>query len=704
MTSVGIRVLPVLPNSTSVVKNTNIARIPAEVSRVNEGQTPTRVDQVAQVAHRTLFPEVNGFTLKGAWYSVTDCFSAPSALGRKLREYASQQTLNVNDEVIQTLVDSFQSPKFPQLNFFFKKVFNRLNAEQMNTVMEQLFLANAERDPQALMKKMMGLFTLEKVEWVIKNNFPLYKNVKTEAEAISGFVSVEHEAQVRERRDTFISMVKVYVINLVEWVIDNLMAAFALNGIGDEFEDFEAMMRLSSLMTLWGTLNTWLVSLNVLLGSVALTATVVSCAAFAITAGAIIYFKWIKPCPDTCSPCINYTTEARKGNIEPVLGRDEEIDAVIAALCSNNKGTRTHPMLVGPSGSGKTEIVKGLALRIATGQVPEKLKNKKVFFVNTSELVGTEKRSNDPLSKIQKRFRGYEQDVIIFFDEVHAAWKGKEHNPSVGALGEKLKSVFDPSPGSFPYCIGATTKDEYDQYISGNWAFERRLEMIPVAATDKEATTLILNNMINREAPDLPIDDDVVGKIYDLCKKHFPKHATPQKPKSILAKAFGKLRARQNSHIAKALQDLKYKSSSLTCTFNRLKGTDRMFYRSPKAIQLKQSLDDVNAQIQQKEKELEIETKKYEAYEKMKIKREELMSSIQQLAMKIANEKVKTPMLFNFILKHNYFLPALESALEAKQQEFHDSVVKIDLPLIEQIISEELVGAAKLESLKKPKA
>ena len=222
---------------------------------------------------------------------------------------------------------------------------------------------------------------------------------------------------------------------------------------------------------------------------------------------------------------------AKASAMEPVIGRDREIDMVVGILCRKNKN---NPALVGEPGVGKTAIAEGLAQRMAVGNVPPQLKEKRLVSLNIANLVaGTkyrgefEERLRDVLAEIRRS-----GDVILFVDEMHTIVGAGAAEGAIDAA-----NIFKPALGRGELqMLGATTREEYRRYIEKDAALERRFRPVAVEEPDKETTLSILRALrpgLERHHH-LRITDEAVKEAVKLSVRYLPDLYLPDKAIDLL--------------------------------------------------------------------------------------------------------------------------------------------------------------------------
>ncbi len=221
----------------------------------------------------------------------------------------------------------------------------------------------------------------------------------------------------------------------------------------------------------------------------------------------------------------------KAATMEPVIGREQEIDTVVGILCRKNKN---NPALVGEPGVGKTAIAEGLAQRMAVGSVPPQLKEKRLLSLNMANLVaGTkyrgefEERLRDVLAEIKRS-----GDVILFVDEMHTIVGAGAAEGAIDAA-----NIFKPALGRGELqMLGATTREEYKQYIEKDAALERRFRPVAVEEPDTEATLAILRALrpgLERHHH-LRITEEAVKEAVRLSQRYLPDLYLPDKAIDLL--------------------------------------------------------------------------------------------------------------------------------------------------------------------------
>lgn len=240
---------------------------------------------------------------------------------------------------------------------------------------------------------------------------------------------------------------------------------------------------------------------------------------------------------------LNLNNEVIANNIDPVIGRENEVQRVIEILC---RRTKNNPLLIGDAGVGKTAVIEEIARKIVDGEVPNKLLNKRVISVSMASLVSGTKYRGEFEERVTKLLNEIEEvnDVIVFIDEIHTL---------VGAGGAEgaidASNILKPALARGKInVIGATTTEEYKKFIENDKALSRRFQTVIIDEPNNEKVTDILMKLkpIYEKYHKVVIDDEIIKLIVKLSDKYLYNRKNPDKAIDVLDEVCAKVAIKED--------------------------------------------------------------------------------------------------------------------------------------------------------------
>lgn len=374
---------------------------------------------------------------------------------------------------------------------------------------------------------------------------------------------------------------------------------------------------------------------------------------------------------------INLNEQVKSGKQDPVIGRDAEIRDVIRIL---SRKTKNNPVLIGAPGVGKTAIIEGLAQRIVRKDVPENLKGKTIYSLDMGALIAGAKyrgEFEERLKGVLKEVKKSEGEIILFIDEIHTIVGAGKTEGSMDA-GNLLKPML--ARGEL-HCIGATTLDEYRQYMEKDKALERRFQKVLVQEPSVEDTISILRGLKERFEihHSVNIQDNALVAAAVLSHRYITDRYLPDKAIDLVDEACATIRVEMNSmpseldQVTRRLMQLEIEEAALK------KETDEGSKRRLEA--LKEELADLREESNKLKNQWEVEK---QAAQKLRDKRKELDTARHNLEEAEADYNLERAAE----LRHG-IIPQLEHELKALNDKGKDENVE---RLVQESVSDDEIA------------
>lgn len=612
-------------------------------------------------------------------------------------DVASEKWAN-NREILVKGICALESRKSTPLDSALESAFKQLTPHAIDDLLKALAVASIKEKNERLADSGLNYLSLDQIDEIFKENSKKTSTVKDFAEFLHKNYPESPDSALKKSFWLEMKRIFSFIINFIPNLINTFLIAFSLYDIGKEPQSaWEASALLDVYYKFVMIPAAIVVVVSFLLPSIGASVYAITLGVLLATATAlIVYIKWLRPCPASLPHCQNLTLDAKLGYLTPVIGREEEIQKLVSLFTSLDDNSSRHALLVGSSGVGKTEIVRGLAQRIAQGDVPKQLLGKKIFVINTASLVqGGMWGYADQMNVLMNRIKGYEKEVVFFFDEIHVALKNKS------CLSDFLKPLLDRGK---IHCIAATTTEEFNKYIKGSSekpgdpAFARRFEKIDVEDMTDGDTKRVLQALSRDSSRSVHIEDSALDTIIEktkafvatqsetALKRHQPAFAVEVLTHAVNTVAASHDPTFQPLDLTEKKSTLDSLRQSLTAHCNNFRS------HTNEGRDLIEKIQNLEEEILQLEKQNSENNTLIKDVKTLLALQKQHLQAVGNLAKEALNadEKIQKQRLKHLFFETEYYLPGLQKMIEEiKKQVCSESFrVSVDSLLVEKIIDE----------------
>lgn len=475
-----------------------------------------------------------------AWDRLKLCVVRFRELPKQIRHIARTlpEGAGLKEDQINFLVNAFYSPEYRFMRKDICHILNTASAESVQRLLKQAIMSGLGNDDVLLNMRGLECITLEKLVNVCGTDLDtldtLEKNMEQEVRIQGDRYIGDDSFDIVQLLFSVIKFSCRHLLNIVDSVV---MASGKIGTtvFGSSIKikgqkDLDTMATSMKLILCYIVLNYVMYSTTIgaeILAEYALIATGVTVLGYGLVALAVAYpvLSWLshrfRPCPNSSEHATNMVQVAKNGEIGFVAARDSEINDLIRVL-----GKHGRVLFRGHKGSGKRGIIRGIVRRMAMGQVPDFLQNKKLFSLNLSELTNSSVKVAKVLEEFNTKFENHKDEVVIFIDQAHEAWAADDS----GAV-EQLENIL----AKYPYVILSSTPNDFFHHRLDSHESMMRIKKHFLESTKKEDTVQILREYVRQEAPHLDFEEGILEMIYEQSQILYRDSVQPGKAIKLLA-------------------------------------------------------------------------------------------------------------------------------------------------------------------------